>query len=335
MLIAMASNLWAQDIWWDIDFMGFADNREYNSAVQVPQSIMGTRFAPEIGLSLDSLHLFGVGFNSVHEFGDNKLLKSIDLQLYYKFKGNCFDFTFGSFSKSEMYRNAPRALYYDSLLYFRPNANGLLWTYHKGGFTQSVYLDWTSRKADNIRETFIMGGFGEYSNDYLYIKNHIYMYHYAGANNPIPNDIVGVRDNGVAYVGVGFKLNHWIPLDQFSFSVGGIQSYERIRNIEDWNTPIGMLSMVKLEHKGFGACNTLYIGEGHNLDWGDPFYQLNRYNRIDIYYSPLRFEKVKATFGISFHIAEKRIQHQQQFYIHININSDKDKESEFFHSLLL
>lgn len=311
----------AQYLDWKLGLMGFADNREYKSSVQIPQSIFGTQFIPEINLRLDSIHTLGAGLNVLHEFGSNKFVDRIDIQLNYQFAGELFNFTFGSFSKNEIFKNAPKALYYDSLLYFRPNIKGLLWSVKYRGLKQSVYLDWTSRKDDTTRETFIMGGFGEYSTRNFYIRNHIYMYHYAGAGIPMPGD--HVRDNGVAYIGLGVNAGNWFPIDSMSISLGVMQSYERTRKVEDWRTPVGLLVEASAEHKGFGISNTLYIGEGHRLDWGDPFYRLKRYNRLDVYATIMRFSSVRAKFGISLHFAESSVSNQQQFFLRVQFDSRK------------
>lgn len=323
MLLAVSTTK-AQHLDWKLGLSGFADNREYKSSVQIPQSIFGTQFTPELSLRFDSIHTLGVGLNILHEFGSNEFVDKIDIQLYYRFTGELFNFTFGSFSKNEIFKNSPKALYYDSLLYFRPNIKGLLWTIKHNGLKQSVYLDWTSRKDDTTRETFIMGGFGEYSNSNLYVRNHVYMYHFAGAGIPIPGN--HVRDNGVAYICLGLNAGSWLPIDSLSFSIGGIQSYERTRSVEDWNTPKGLLVEASAEHKGFGISNTLYIGDGHRLDWGDPFYRLKRYNRLDLYVTPMKFKNVSAKFGVSLHFAESRVSNQQQFFLHVHFDSRKKQD---------
>jgi hypothetical protein len=327
---SICNGLFAQSLDWNVGFMGFADNREFNSTVQIPQSILGTQFIPELGINFDSIHYLGFGLNILQEFGSNKPVDGLDYQLYYKLEGDFFSLKFGSFSKNEVFKNAPKALYYDSLLYFRPNIKGLIWTLKLDNFRQSVYLDWTSRKADLKRETFIMGGYGKYSNEYIFAINHIYMYHYARANLILPDN--HIRDNGAAYLSLGINLHKWIGFDNFTVAAGGLQSYERTRSIGDWNTPLGFLWITNIEHKGFGLNNTLYIGEGHKLDWGDPFYRLKKYDRLDIYFSPLRYRKVKATFGISLHFAESRIHHQQQFFIHVNLSQNGNRNAEYLYS---
>jgi hypothetical protein len=325
-VIALQTNAFAQRLDWRIGLLGFADNREYKSEVQIPQSFLGTQFIPEFGVSIDSLHRIGLGVNLLNEFGGEKLVNNVGFQFYYQFTGKYFNFKFGSFSKNSVYGNAPKALYYDSLLYYRPNMGGLLWTLKINKFSQNMYLDWTSRQTDTQRETFIMGTFGEYHYRRLFFRNHLYMYHFAFPGIRIPNE--HVRDNGVAYLCLGLNLNKVIVLDSLAISIGAIQSFERTRNVDYWHKPKGVIIEAVAEQKGFGISNSLYLGEGHKLDWGDPYYRLKNYNRLDIYFSPILFNKVKATFGISLHFAEGRVSHQQQFFVRVNINSSKLRKTD-------
>lgn len=313
------TNLAAQNTSWSLGLNGFVDNREYKSQVQSPGSMLGTQLIPEFHFKKDTIHTLGVGVSILSEFGDNELVAKANLQLYYNYRGKNFDFTFGSFSKNSIYDCSPKAIYHDVLTFYNPNIQGLLWNYHKRGGRQSVYLDWTGRQSEINRETFIMGTFGTYNRGLFFLKNHIYMYHYASAKIPDPN--YPLRDNGVAYLSVGANLSSLLRVDSLSVSVAGIQSYQRTRGVTGWNTPLGLLFQASIQHRGFGVTNTLYIGQGHSLDWGDPFYQLKRYNRIDLYFNPLLFDSVKAMFGISLHFAEQKVQHQQQFFLRVLFNS--------------
>jgi hypothetical protein len=309
----------AQYFDWELTLYGFADNREYKSEVQVPQTFFGTQFSPELGLQFDSLHTIRVGVNALSEFGSNKFTDKVYPLLYYRFIGDKYKFLFGSFSRHNVLANAPQAIFYDSVYYFRPNINGIYWKYYSYFFSQSVYLDWTSRQTEKRRETFIIGGHGKYHLGNLFVYNHMYMYHYAKTADPLPNEFI--RDNGVLYLNVGYDAGSITTFDSLSISIGGIQSYERSRNDMVWHTPYGLIIEAIAEYKGFGIRNILYNGQGHHLDWGDPFYRLKRYNRLDFYFTPIYFPRVKGRFGISMHFAEGKISHQQQFLLNINLNS--------------
>ncbi len=307
----------AQELEWNVGAFGFADNREYKSQVQIPQTIFGLQLAPELGIRFDTLHSIRFGMNILKEFGSDSFIDEVSPLLYYCFEGDRYRFNFGSFSRNDFLGDAPNIIYYDSLIYYRPTINGLFWTYFGRNFSQSVYLDWTSRQTDTRRETFIMGGQGKLLLNGFFLHNYIYMYHFAGPAIPIPGD--HLRDNGVGLLKFGYDLTCIIPIDSLSISLSGVQSFERTRKIMTWNTPKGVLLEFQAQFKGFGLRNTLYYGDGHNLDWGDPFYQLKQYNRLDIYYIPLFFRNVSGKFSISLHFAGGNMSHQQQFIITVKV----------------
>lgn len=75
----------AQKFGWEVTLYGFADNREYKSSVQIPQTFMGTLFTPEVGLQIDSLSAIRVGATTLFEFGSNQFQDKVYPQLYYSF----------------------------------------------------------------------------------------------------------------------------------------------------------------------------------------------------------------------------------------------------------
>lgn len=315
----------AQTLGWRANVFGFADNREYHSTVQIPQTIYGIQFAPELYLTFDSVHSLNIGMNALKEFGSLPQVDKMIPYLYYALNGKEFDFYFGVFPRNKFLGDSPKVIYYDSLQYYRPYISGLYWTYHKGNFNQSLYLDWTSRQTDTQRETFIMGTKGSYNYKMFFLKNHMYMYHRAGAG--IPAEGEHLRDNGVAVVTMGLDASDHTFLDLLKFSISGIRSFERERHVTDWITPTGMIIDLDIEYKNFGINNTLYHGEGHHLDWGDPFYRLKQYDRLDMFYKILRSKRVAGSFTYSLHFAEGEISHQQQFHLTVNLSSDfKNRE---------
>ena len=52
----------AQSFLWDVDFLGFFDNREYNTALTPSQTFFGVRLSPEVGIGfLDNKHRLMAG----------------------------------------------------------------------------------------------------------------------------------------------------------------------------------------------------------------------------------------------------------------------------------
>jgi len=310
----------AQTYEFGAEFFGFADNREYKSDYQIPQTMFGFHAIPKLTFCFDTIHNLHFGTNLIKEFGSEPFIDKAYPYIYYNFKGEPFNFIFGSFPRAKVLANSPNIIYYDSLNYYRPYVSGLFWTYKKGSFSQSVYLDWTSRKAPDVRETFIMGGQGKYQRDMFFVHNYIYMYHYANQMVPDTTDPVRVRDNGVAYLRLGLDFSEQTILDSLSISASGIMSFERRRGLEDWQIPKGLIIEFTAEFKGFGINNILYMGDGHNLDWGDPYYRLKRYNRVDFYYKLINSKRATAQFAASMHFAENKVSLQQQFTLLVDMS---------------
>lgn len=307
----------AQEWYWRTRVLGFADNREYRSSVQVDQTLLGIQFAPEVAVVFDTLHSLNIGFNALKEFGSTNESYTFIPYFYYGFSGAKFNFDFGIFPRSGFLDQSHRILYNDSLRYYRPYISGLHWTYKVEKFRQSLYLDWTGRQTDTLRETFIMGTQGKLNIGSFFVHNHLYMYHYAFAGIRPPGS--SMRDNGVALLTLGVDLARFTPLDTLVVSYSRIQSYERDRRVGKWETPVGSIFEFSVGYKGFLFSNTFYYGQGHRLDWGDPFYRLKKYNRSDLGYSFLRYKNVSGSFVYSIHFAEEKVGHQQQFVLTVDL----------------
>src|SRR5690606_31647443 len=120
----------------------FVDNREYAKSGGYSQSILGARLAPEVYLSLDSIHSLHGGLNVLHEFGspgtvNDQLLPTI----YYNYKQAGHDFYIGMFPRHELIGGYHRAILNDTLAYYRPNIEGMLWRYGNQTFYQQIWID--------------------------------------------------------------------------------------------------------------------------------------------------------------------------------------------------
>lgn len=319
LLLSMHS-AYTQKWYWDIHALGFADNREYKSTVQTDQTLYGMHISPQVYVKFDTLHALHFGFNGLQEFGSTNEKFALTPYMYYDFAGNQFDFSFGVFPRAGKLDQTPNVLYYDSLNYFRPYVSGLYWTYNYKGGNQSVYLDWTGRQTDTQRETFIMGWQGKVDMGALFIKNYFYIYHYAFP--AVRPEGSYMRDNGVGLITLGIDFSKYIPIDSLSAGVSYVQSFERDRiDGKAWEMPKGVMADIYIGYKGFFIGNTFYYGQGHRLDWGDPFYRLPIYNRTDMGYSLLNYKRVRGSFIYSIHYGEKKVSHQQQFLLSVDIGS--------------
>jgi len=318
----LISRVQAQELEGNLNLHTFADNREYAKSNRFSQTIFGLRFAPEIGLRLDTVHRLRIGLNALHEFGSSKFTNKIDPIAYYEFKQESWNFFMGMFARRGLVDDYPRALLKDTFNYYRPNVEGMLLKYQNANWKQVLWIDWTSRQTATDRENFIFGLSGTYKKDLFFVSHYAMMLHNAGPAVPIPND--HVEDNGAAIVRAGLDLSHRTFLDSLTFSAGGMMSFERVRSVGGWKTPKGVLLDLQMEYRRFGVINSFYKGEGHRLIYGDQFYSAKTYNRMDLYWRPRIYKGIEGQFTLSFHFLDGVVDNQQAFGIRYNIAGSKN-----------
>ena len=311
----------AQQLEGNVNLHSFADNREYMKSNRFSQTIFGVRFSPEAGFLIDSTHRLRVGFNALHEFGSSRFTATVDPVIYYQYKKSNWDFYIGAFPRVTLLDDYPRAIFNDTLTYYRPNVEGMLVKFNTNKIKQTVWIDWTSRQTDIDRETFLFGLSGSFHSGIFFTSHYAMMFHNAGPGISIPGD--HIQDNGAAAVKVGIDLSKLTVLDSLTFNTGGLVSFERTRSVSDWETPVGLLLEMHAGYKQFGISNSLYLGEGHKLIYGDQFYTAREYNRTDLSYTPIRYKNIEGKFIFSFHFLEDVIDSQQAFSLRYNINGSR------------
>lgn len=310
----------AQDIGWNVNFHGFADNREYAQSGRYSQSILGIRIAPEIYFSLDSSHFLHGGINYLHEFGTRGTTAGQVLPtIYYKYKHSGHDFYIGMFPREGLLTTYHRAILNDTLTYYRPNIEGLLWRYTRRAFHQQLWIDWTSRQTATEREQFLAGASGRIGMGMMHIAHQITLWHNAGTKSASGIDQLPIRDNGAAMVKVGIDLTRKSFLDSLDISSGGLIAYDRLRGVYDWHTPKGFIADLYAEYRNFFLANSFYAGENLPIVYGDRFYTATRYNRLDLGWKPLRYKGLESQFTLSFHFTPGAVDNQQQFTLRYHI----------------
>ena len=318
-----------QQIIWNAGLFSFFDNTEFaHSSVQIPQTMAGVRFAPDIGLSWDSIHSVITGFNVLHEFGSEKSFADFYPTAYYRFKKKPFLFFMGAFPRDLIPVRYPRLFFQDSIYYYRPNVNGLMWEYSEDKLNLSVWLDWTGRQSFTEHETFFWGVTGKYKPGVLYVQHFSYMFHFAGTMNPA--DDGPLHDNGLAMTSLGLDLSGKTFFDKFDINGGWVIGLDRARAYETgWLTHNAFISQANIEYKHTGLFNTFYIGdpqmyyynELHNeLYWGDPFYRSKVYNRTDFYIDFIRNKNINTRLTYSLHFSEGKMYHEQGLKVNVNLN---------------
>src|SRR4030042_2728103 len=98
--LAISINGYSQQTNWRAGLFTFFDNAEFGgSSVQIPQTMAGVRFAPELNIGFDSVHSIVVGINLLHEYGSNKAIGDLTPTAYYRYSGKPFTFTAGAFPR--------------------------------------------------------------------------------------------------------------------------------------------------------------------------------------------------------------------------------------------
>ncbi|HYK77768.1 MAG TPA: hypothetical protein VEV16_12395 [Daejeonella sp.] len=321
-LFSVSCNLaFGQEVEGNVNFHTFADNREYAHSNRFSQTIFGARFSPEVGLRIDSVHRFRIGFNALHEFGSPKFAVKTDPVAYYQYQKQNWDFYMGMFPRYNLLSDYPRVIFKDTLNYFRPNVEGMLLKYAGKFGHETVWIDWTSRQTDLDRETFLFGLAGKLQTGAFFVSHYAQMFHNAGPGIPIPND--HIQDSGAAVVKLGVDLSGRTALDSLTINTGGVMSFERVRNVTDWHTPKGLLLELYAGYKYFYVINSFYHGQGHHLTYGDTFYTAKTYNRLDLGLAPLRFKNIEGRFAFTLHFVEGVVDNQQSFNLRYNLGGSR------------
>ncbi|MEE4284617.1 MAG: hypothetical protein V2I31_00665, partial [Mariniphaga sp.] len=146
----------SQNFEYQLLFEGIGDNREFsNSNKAMSQSILGSRGAFEIGVEIDNHRIRG-GLSQLLEFGSDLDYHKPRLTLYYSYSDHQKDFLFGAFPRRGRI-DFPLAMLTDTLLYYRPNIEGMFGEVRWDWGHQNGFVDWVSRQTDIKRENFTVG----------------------------------------------------------------------------------------------------------------------------------------------------------------------------------
>lgn len=316
LILLPATSSFAQSFSWNAGFDGFLDNREYYS-IDKHYTIFGSRIWGEIGADIDEHHRFRAGLNYLYEFGHRIDAHLPGVIMYYQYKSEKIDFLMGSFPRRDKL-HYPLAFLSDTLNYFRPNIKGAIASYRGNNWQQSVFIDWMSRKTDERPERFIFGFSGYFRRGILSLENNFLMAHLAAKGIPDPG--FHLRDNGGFNINLGLNLSGYCPLDTLVLKAGGIISLDRVRDdLQEWQTPAGFLGQVSARYRSIGMDVLYYRGEGHTFFYGDPFYKLNTYGRLDLYVMPLRKENISLKINFVMHLAKGQLDYSQQLLMSIAI----------------
>lgn len=328
-LIIGSTPIKAQRLYWETDFVGFFDNREYKSDHQYSQTLFGSRLSPEIGIGTKDGRFRLMALASWIQPIDATIKNStVEAGAYFRHISPQFKMSFGIFPRTQLIEQLPDVMLYDSLLYFSPHIRGALFQYqHNNGYIEA-YVDWRSMQTERKREAFLLSLKGRYNGKFLFAGGNVMMNHLARTKNAPEG--MSVIDDILLNPYIGIDLSHRTLLDSLSVKCGYLIGLERNRGIGDWQAPQGFLSEIVLEWRFLGIKNILYAGEhqqpfypifGALLNQGDPFYQTDFYNRTNVYCYLFRNHFVNCLASVNLHCSNCTVDLQQQLVVRMNLNN--------------
>ena len=153
----------------------------------------------------------------------------------------------------------------------------------------------------------------------VHAKNPLDYYHHAHSKSKPPDE--HINDNGGGLLRVGKHFTNLGFIDTLSLSVDGLASYNRIRNVSSWHTPIGAEASIRMILWKFGSAVNYYRGlykdesDWHRIKWGNSFYSAKKFAQFDVYFFPLQSKYVTSEFILSFYIVERELDTRQKFLL--------------------
>lgn len=346
---------------YDADFHTYFDNREnakggHGGDFSNSMTIFAARLSPVVGLRINqgprTSHKVMAGADLRADFGSPKRLSVGDVLLYYNLRTSLTEnldmsVTAGVFPRSFAGGRYNEAFLSDSLRFYDPNYEGLLFAFDRPRSHYELGIDWLGMKSGNSRERFMIFSASEgYVTDWLKLGYAAYMYHFAAS------DIVwGVCDNLLANPYVEFDLAALLPLERFYVNLGYLQSAQRDRRKDmAMKMPMGGELELGLQKWGVGLRNKLYYGldlmplysqcdaggtkYGTDLFFGEPYYRVKAdgsasavpglYDRLEAYYEPSIVPGLHLRIAAVFHFNGYLSGSQQIISLKVNIDELKN-----------
>ena len=289
--------LFAQELKLGVDFATLFDNTEYASMKGVSSgTLFGARLTPQVGIEWQERNQLMVGADLYQNFGHDKFLSDVKLQLYYAYQAPRVKLYAGIFPRSAM-RGLRSPLFFDpSYSFYNNSISGVLARYESDDNVSYVEfaMDYTGMRSFDTRESFAIMSSGRYGVKCsgFYLGYDFYMGHYAKDYNPETRD--GVVDNIMLTPYVEYNgAELWYMGKDFvrlKACLSYVQSLQRDRvNENAWQYPMGGELCVALEWAGLELSNRLYMGKGSLLTY------YNRYGS-DVYHGVPLYRTEKGIY---------------------------------------
>lgn len=314
------------------EFIG--DNREYFNSYGFPQTILASRASQELGLQIDSSQkiMFGGSYMITH--GANQFEQKPILTSYYEYnkRKSHTDYSCKVGSFPLYYNQFPTSIYSDSMMYVRPNMQGIRadffnYSSHKiHGYGTGIF-DWLQQKNYGEQESFLAGYNGTLCYKNFRLNNYYYYRHFAADNNTGSKD---VQDNGALGVTIGYNSYNLLKTkadtipgsgDQFSFTckIGSLTTWFGQRPAPKIYAG-GFIADASIEYNKFEIKGLYYYGDGTQSPLGDPLYRCGNYGRIDAKYTFLYTKNVIAYFSFNTHFIDSDINFSQNISVKATID---------------
>ena len=328
--LVLCFTAFGQGLIWKLDFNTIFDNREGSDYYSPDQTIVMTRLAPEIGLSLlDGTHNILGGVSWIQPMGNGWKDAKFCPIVYYNYQSPQWKVSFGMIPRTMLTESMPTAFWSDSLNYYNPTINGVLVQYtHRKGYAE-MFLDWRSLQTNTQREAFNVNFNGQWNpKGVLLVGGSMQLNHLAKQKDAPEGQ--GVNDDFMVNPWVGVNLSHKTFLDSLTIKAGALIGLQRARADESHYTPCGALIDVTAEWKFLGIKETFYAGNnqmplyarfGSLLNLGDPYYQAPVYSRTNVYAYIVRNRFINLEASLDFHVTKEAFGFWQQLLLRVYIDN--------------
>jgi hypothetical protein len=316
LFLPFSSYINSQSIGWRINYNGIFDNREFFNSYIDHETFFLNNLALTGKINIDPENNVEGGINIVKDFGTNKLTNK-NLILFFKHHSENIDFILGSFPHREV-RELPFWMMDPAYFYYNPTVEGIQIKQKSDLINNEIYINWTSKQDSFIRESFYIAGGGDlevnqFSFKYDYILNHL--------AKPLIEDTTTINDN------LGFSIESLYRLHikenmKINISAGLIQTFDRTRSVNTWNSPTSFFTNLKLRYKSITWENHFKSGEGSLFIHGLKLYNAKEHGRTSLSYNPQLSDQIYAfgTFGV--HFIDNSIDYSQEIGIKVQLGKD-------------
>ncbi len=252
----------------------------------------------------------------MYEFGSPIDSHPPKLILFYTYEDKGKQFQFGSFPRRGTI-DFPLAMLADTLLYYRPQIEGLSGKLTGTWGHQLAFVDWTGRQTNTVRESFMAGTSGKISIKKWFLQNYVLLNHLAHTAARVEGQ--HIKDYFGFSILTGISLGTETSLHG-EFKGGLLSSLYRERSVTDgFQVSHGLYLEGLGTYGNYGLKATCFRGDPLQFAHGDPLYRFDSYLRTDAIWHFINHEKVKGRFNLSFHAVNGRIDQSQQLSLIIGL----------------